>query len=70
MNRYIIKQVDVGGYLVPDIKYGVYYYVENTGIHTPMDDRYSNLVVLCNTKLIAEKICELLELDNYIEENK
>ena len=70
MGRYEVKQVDVGGYLVPDVKYGVYYYVENTGIHTPKDDIYSNLVVLCNTEFIADKVRELLELDNYIEENK
>ena len=70
MGRYEVKQVDVGGYLVPDVKYGVYYRVENTGIHTPKDDIYSNLVILCNTEFIANKIRELLELDNYIEENK
>lgn len=70
MGRYEVKQVDVGGYLVPDVKCGLYYYVENTGIHTPKDDIYSNLVVLCNTEFIADKIKELLELDSYIEENK
>lgn len=70
MGRYEVRQVDVGGYLVPDVKYGVYYHVENTGIHTPKDDIYSNLVVLCNTEFVADKIRELLELDNYIGENK
>ncbi len=48
--------------------YGVFEYVEDIGIHTK--DEYSDLIVLTYSELIAEKIRELLEADEFMHDNK
>ena len=48
--------------------YGVFEYVEDIGIHTK--DEYADLIVLTYSELIAEKIAELLEADEFMHDNK
>lgn len=48
--------------------YGVFEYVEDTGIH--IKDEYADLIVLTYSELIAEKIAELLEVDEFMHDNK
>jgi hypothetical protein len=69
-NRYYVDTFLEGDYFEREVKYAVYHYVENTFKHIHTNEDLCNLVVVCNTRLIAEKICELLNVDNYIEENK
>ena len=64
-NRYVVRQIFEGNSVYRRCMYGVFYEVEDTGIHT--NDEYGNLVVLCHNELIAQKIRELLECDDFIE---
>ena len=67
MNRFIVKEFIEGNYFERETRYGVYEYVENTFKHVHTNEDLCNLVVVCHTKLVAEKICELLNVDNYID---
>lgn len=48
--------------------YGVFEHIEDTHIHCK--DELANLIVLCYNESIAEKIRELLEIDEFIYDNK
>ena len=66
--RFIVKEIITETFPEYRKEYGVYEYVENTFIHTK--DECANLIVLTYNLLIAEKICELLEVDEFIYINK
>lgn len=69
-NRYYVQEYISGDYFEREVKYAVYYYVENTFKHIHTNEDLCNLVVVCNTKLIAEKICELLNLSDFLDEQE
>jgi hypothetical protein len=69
-NRYIVKEFLEGDYFEREVRYAVYYHVENTFKHIHANEDLCNLVVVCNTRLVADKIAEILNVEDYIQENK
>lgn len=69
-DRYIVKRIQQISPIEIVVKYGVY---DNTIVdpdnrHCIGDDPNLNLIVECKSELIAEKIAELLNIDDFIEE--
>ena len=60
MDRYYVKQIEEGMYGVFDSR------PYNTKIHCPDDD--PNLIVYTYEKIYAEKIAEMLNVDEFIHE--
>ena len=67
--NFIVKPIVTAMSLIEyERMYGVFEYVEDIGIHTK--DEYADLIVLTYSELIAEKISELLEADEFMHDNK
>ncbi len=59
---YIVKQIDVGGYVSPQIRYGVFYDVDDPD-HRHCKDPNANLVVWCYCEKSANDIAYILNRD-------
>ena len=66
--KYIVKPI-VNVTAVEYVRtYGVYENYATDPDRRHCNDHYANLVVECKSELIAEKIAELLNIDDFIEE--
>lgn len=68
--RYIVKRIQQISPIEMNVTYGVY---DNTIVdvdsrHCDNSDFRLNLIVECKSELIAEKIAELLNIDDFTEE--
>ena len=59
MNRYYVKQID-------EDKYGVFDSIPRDDEHVHCKDPEANLIVWCCVELNAEKIAEVLNVDDHI----
>ena len=68
--KYIVKTIDNVTGVLYERTYGVYenYVVDPDGRHCINSDPNLNLVCECKSELIAEKIAELLNIDDFTEE--
>lgn len=69
-DRYIVKRIQQISPIEMVVTYGVY---DNTIVdpdsrHCDNSDFRLNLIVECKSELIAEKIAELLNIDDFTEE--
>ena len=68
--KYIVKPIVNVTAVLYERTYGVYenYVVDTDGRHCDNSDFRLNLVCECKSELIAEKIAELLNIDDFTEE--
>ena len=68
--KYIVKPIVNVTAVLYERKWGVYenYVVDPDSRHCDNSDFRLNLVCECKSELIAEKIAELLNIDDFIEE--
>ena len=67
-DRYIVKRIQQISPIEMVVTYGVYENYATDPDRRHCNDHYANLVVECKSELIAEKIAELLNIDDFTEE--
>lgn len=63
MSRYYVKPIVEMNVFDSSVRWGVYEYSENTGIHCKETD--PNLILWTYSEVSADKIREILEIDDF-----